>query len=144
MSESNEMKMVAKFMVRKIMQDIQRNPDKESFIEFRPPKDIRTPNPLNYPWDKCNSFVKVYWNSNWLFGLRVIFGAFIVRPNPDGNPIYEEISPNAEKIVKDFQTHHDIKKGYPFEKGVLTIPEIQSIFDAIIEKDNLIYVTKTW
>lgn len=77
----NEMKMVvAHFMARKFMQDIEQKPGKESFVEFRPPKDTRKPHPLNFPWDKCNALVKITWHPKWLLGLSIIFGAFSTRP----------------------------------------------------------------
>jgi len=140
---NDEMKIVAHFMARKFMQDIEQRPGKESFIEFRPEKDFRKPNPLNHPWDKCNAFVTVSWDPKWLIGLKVIFGAFTPRPD-DMNAIHEEIAPNTKNIVKNFQTQHGIKDAYPFPKECLSTQEIQSIFDSIINDDNLIYVTKTW
>lgn len=66
---TSEMKMVAHFMARKFIQDIERNPDKQSFIEFCPDKDFRKPHSSNLPWNQCNGYVKVYWNyDNWLLG----------------------------------------------------------------------------
>ena len=140
----SEMRMVAHFMARKFMQDIEQKPEKESFIEFRPPNDTRKAHSLNFPWDTCNAFVKVSWDPKWLVGLRIIFGAFSTRKDEDGDIIYEKIAPQAQELIETLQKKYDIRTAYPFPPKRLNTEELESIFNAIINEDNLIYVAKTW
>ena len=119
--KEDEMKTVCKFIIAKFMQDIERNPNKESFIEFRPLRDSRTPHPLNYDFHKCNDFVDVKWSTDLFPGLYITFGSFIVRSDEKNNSIYSAIAPVTEKLVESYRKEKKIERAYPFPKDSLTM-----------------------
>lgn len=147
-------KTVCIFMVQKFIQDMQRTPNsiqstpKESFIEFKPVRDPRPPHPLNNDWDRCNSYVNFKWSVEksveWAYGLTIVFGNYMPRKDEQGKDECESIAPNTQKLVQSYREAYNVPVAYAFPPNCLSNAEILNIFDTLINKDYLIYITRTW